>query len=105
MIVRFFGSRYDILENLIGADSVLDSSHSLVRQLTSLASAVAQTVLSLSDPTLTDNESPEVDPELIVQLLHCFLQRTDCDFFKGRLSYNVESILCKFVGTHLLMSI
>jgi nicastrin len=84
---RFFGSRFDVLENLIGLDKELNKTSPLVIQLTNLATTVAQSLLNMSiADTTNDSDSLQADPDVVYSLLHCFLVNANCSFFRSRLS-------------------
>lgn len=81
---KLFGSHYDILENLIHSDMELSPSHPLIIQLQKLATSLATALLDVSNATV--NESPEADPEKIIELLDCYLVKTNCSLFREVLS-------------------
>ena len=95
---RFFGSRYDVLENLIGQDNEFNSSHPVVLQLTNLATTISQALLNMSGPVTGGNSiQPKAKPETIYNLLHCFLENANCSFFRSRVSHDNLNLLCKSI--------
>ena len=62
----------------------LSPSHPLIIQLQKLALSLATALLDVSNATV--NGSPEVDSEKIIELLDCYLVKTNCSLFREVLS-------------------
>ena len=98
IFIRFFGSRYDTIDNLLGDDSDLSPSSPAVIQLTKLATSIAQVLLNASGPTFRDSNAlptPVADEETVSVLLECFLVQTNCSLLRQVLSPDWVEILGK----------
>ncbi|KAL5499803.1 hypothetical protein EMCRGX_G011264 [Ephydatia muelleri] len=78
---RFFGSRFDNLQNLVGADGLSENS-SVVQALTSLATLIANAVFNISQPNATSVSNISANSTLIKNVLECFLKNSSCTLFQ-----------------------
>lgn len=79
---RFFGSRFDNLQNLVGAGNLSENS-SVVQALTSLATLIANAVFNISQPSADSSvRNISANSTLIKNVLECFLKNTSCTLFQ-----------------------
>ena len=80
---RYFGSRFDNLQNLAGSNNLSENS-SVVQALTSLATLISNAVFNISQPNPSNIVSNiSANSTLIMSVLECFLKNTTCSLFQS----------------------
>lgn len=99
---RFFGSRFDNLQNLVGAGNLSENS-SVVQALTSLATLIANAVFNISQPSADSSvRNISANSTLIKNVLECFLKNTSCTLFQTILHPQLAATLRKLLHMYYM---
>ena len=95
LLCRFYGSRYDTIDNLLGDETDISTA---ATQLADLATSLAQILLNISEPTYRDPSDPPrpmADAETVSVLLECLLVKTNCSLLRRVLDPDWVDVLSK----------